>query len=246
MATVDMMFLDFGASTAAPTDPDFDKVVLLLHGDGVNGGTIIDSSGSNHTATVTGTPAIETSFSKWGTGALLFDATAGYISEGTSTDWQLGSGDWTIEWWMGSFDWNGVALETPIVCLWSTNGGEGLSWIASININNRLQFGYRKSGASNFSAVSSSAMTGIGSSYRHCAIVRNGSNLSMYFDGVSEYSGSITGAIDSATGCNLTIGGTNYSGNQYLNGYLDDLRITKGKARYTAAFTPPTGPFPDG
>ena len=227
-------------------DPDWDKVVLLLHGDGSNGGTIIDTSGSNHTITATGTPAIETSFPKWGSGAILFDATAGYLSAGTSTDWQLGSGDFTIEFWLGDFDWSGVALETPIICLWSTNPGEGLSWIVTVNISNLLQFGCVIGGIPQFGAVSTSGVTGIGSSYRHFAIAREGSTLRMFFDGVLEYSGSLIGAIDSANNCPLTLGGTNYAGNQYLNGYLDDVRITKGKARYTAAFTPPTAAFPDG
>jgi hypothetical protein len=228
------------------TDPDFSMVVLLLHGNGANGGTIIDSSLSNHTATVTGTPAVEISFPKWGTGAILFDATSGYISEGASSDWNFGSGDFTIEFWLGHFDWSGVALETPIIALWSANGGQGFSWVVSVNINNRLQFGRYIGGVASFAAVSTNAMTGIGTSYRHCAIAREGTTLRMFFDGVQEYSGAITGAIDYTSGTHLTIGGTNYSGNQYLNGYLDDVRITKGLARYTAAFTPPTAQFPDG
>ena len=241
-----MIYLDYSSSSAV-LDPDWDKVVLLLHGDGSNGGTIIDSSGSNHTATVTGTPAISTASPKWGTGALYFDATTGYISEGTSADWQFGSGDFTIEWWQGYFNWSGIALETPIVCLWSTNSGEGLSWIVTVNINGKLQFGRYISGIAVFvESTNGTAGVGMTTGYVHCAVVRNGTSLKMYMNGAEEYSGTISGTIDAANNCNLTIGGTNYTGNQYLNGYIDDLRISKGKARYTAAFTPPTAPFPDG
>lgn len=242
-----MIFLDWPASSAT-LDPDWDKVVLLLHGDGSNGGTIIDSSGSNHTITATGTPAIETSFPKWGSGALLFDATSGYLSAGSSTDWQFGGGDFTIEFWLGSFDWSGVALETPIMAVWSTNPGSALAWFVTIDINNRLAFYFSIGGTLYFGQFSSSGMTGIGSSYRHCAIARDGNTLRIFFDGVVEYSGSMIGSIDLATNTELVIGGLNYSGAQYLNGYLDDVRITKGKARYTADFSSsvPSAPFPDG
>lgn len=227
-------------------DPDWDKVVLLLHGDGANGGTIIDSSGSNHTITATGTPAINTSNAKFGTGALLFDGTAGYLSAGTSSDWQFGSGDFTIEFWHGYYTWNGVAFEEPLIALWSTSTGQSIAWLISVDINNRLTFYYTIGATPNFTAKSTNSTNGIGTSYRHVAITRESTTLRIFFDGVVEYSGLISGTIDSATGTELTIGGFNYTSDKPYNGRLDDIRITKGKARYTAAFTPPTGPFPDG
>ncbi len=227
-------------------DPDWDKVVLLLHGDGSNGGTIIDSSGSNHTITATGTPAIDTSNVKFGTGALLFDGTAGYLSAGTSADWQLGSGDFTIEFWHGHYAWNGVAFEEPLIGLWSNLSGQSISWLSTVDINNRLTFYYAVGSTPNFTAKTTNSTNGIGSSYRHVAITRESTTLRIFFDGVVEYLGGITGTIDSATSTELTIGGLNYNSDKPYNGRLDDIRITKGKARYTAAFTPPTAPFPDG
>lgn len=230
----------------ASTDPDWDKVVLLLHGDGSNGGTIIDSSGSNHTITATGTPAINTSNVKFGTGALLFDGTAGYLSAGTSADWQLGGGDFTIEFWHGYYSWNGVALEEPLIAAWSTLSGQSTLWTVTVDINNKLTFYFSISGVPQFGAKSGNGTSGIGSSYRHVAITRESNTLRIFFDGAIEYSGSIIGNIDTSINTELTIGGFNYTSVKPYNGRLDDIRITKGKARYTAAFTPPTAAFPDG
>ncbi len=227
-------------------DPDWDKVVLLLHGDGSNGGTILDTSGSNHTITATGTPAINTSNVKFGSGALLFDGSAGYLSAGASADWQFGSGDFTVEFWHGHYTWNGVAFEEPLIGAWSNLPGQGFLWLSTVDINNRLTFYYTTGGSTNFSAKTTNSTNGIGSSYRHVAITRESNTLRIFFDGVQEYSGSITGSMGTDPNTELTIGGVNYTSDKPYNGRLDDIRITKGKARYTAAFTPPTAAFPDG
>jgi hypothetical protein len=73
----------------------------------------------------------------------------------------------------------------------------------------------------------------------HVALTRSGTTVTLYVDGVSQgtytYSASITQqALYVGTG----------SGLGSFNGYIDDLRITKGFARYTANFTAPTAPFP--
>jgi len=109
-------------------------------------------------------------------------------------------------------------------------------------------FGARQSGATAASLsgamLSNIANTYIGSStsvitantWTHVALVRVSGTVTLYVNGTAVGSGSAPG---NCTGTNLVIGGY-YSTGYLYNGYLDDLRITKGVARYTANFTPPT------
>ena len=75
----------------------------------------------------------------------------------------------------------------------------------------------------------------------HIAAVRSGSTLTLYRNGISLASGTTSQIYQ--TGSQLNIGGSPGDA-VYLNGYIDDLRITNGYARYTSNFTPPTSAFP--
>jgi len=77
----------------------------------------------------------------------------------------------------------------------------------------------------------------------HLAVVRSGNTFSLYVNGVSESTATSSVVIADDTS-NLLIG-VGDTGTTYLNGYIDDLRITKGYARYTSNFTPPTKAFPN-
>lgn len=79
--------------------------------------------------------------------------------------------------------------------------------------------------------------------WRHIAVVRSGSNLYCFNNGVLQSTTSITSAIF-YKGPAVIVG---KKANNFTTGaaYIDDLRITKGYARYTANFTPPTAAFPN-
>ena len=74
----------------------------------------------------------------------------------------------------------------------------------------------------------------------HVAVVRNSGTTKLYINGTQLFSVTDT---TNYTGTVLGVGGI-YSTAYLMNGYLQDLRITRGIARYTTNFTPPTAALP--
>ena len=76
------------------------------------------------------------------------------------------------------------------------------------------------------------------------ALVRNSTSLTLYQNGISV--GSATNSTNFSNTSITGIGGNASGSTGYpINGYIDDLRITKGYARYTSNFTPPTSALKD-
>ena len=78
----------------------------------------------------------------------------------------------------------------------------------------------------------------------HMAFVRNGSSHKLYINGTEYLSATSSDPIIKTRAAGIgvlyhTAGSSNY----WFNGFIQDVRITKGLARYTAAFTPPTAEF---
>ena len=85
-------------SSYAPVDEEFDKVSLLLHGDGTNGSTtIIDSSSSPKAVTAVGDAQISTAQSKFGGASIAFDGAGDWLTTPASNNFAFGIGDFTIE-----------------------------------------------------------------------------------------------------------------------------------------------------
>jgi hypothetical protein len=189
---------------------------------------IYDSAAMNNVETV-GTVQINTSVAKFGAGSMYFDGSS-YLTGKSSTNFSF-TGDFTIECWVYLTTASGT--KTIFTNRSSSANPTGLAWVtqsgsAALSI-------YTNSG---FSAASSTAITT--NTWTHVALTRSGSTITQWLNGVSvanvTNSSSFTDAL-----CYI---GANNSAAEYWPGYIDDFRITKGYARYTANFTAPTATLP--
>lgn len=243
----DVAYLTSETSTA--TDPYFSSVSLLLHMDGSNGSTTFtDTSPTPKTVTASGNAKISTAQSKFGSASGLFDGNGDGLSVGGSAAFTFPA-DFTIECWIyivgapsviGSAD-AGSTHGTII----STTAGSNQGWSFLVlgnpgTVPNLLYFEKAGGGYAGLSGGSVPA-----SQWNHVAVSRASTTTRLFINGTQAASGTISGTVDSSNVAPF-IGRTPWSSYfRYLNGYMDDLRITKGVARYTANFTPPTAAFPD-
>lgn len=208
-------------------DPYYSNVSLLLPMTGANNSTTFtDYSPSPKTITRAGDTKISTAQSKWGNGAGYFDGTGDYLSIAQSTDLDLGSGDFTVEVWI--YHTSRPAPQS-LFCMGDYGNALTTSLIFYIYTDGKLA---AYGGTVNILASSVSL-----NAWHHCATVRSGTTLTVYLDGVS---------IGTATTSNNFSGIVHIGAEKFnntviarMNGYLQDTRITKGVARYTANFTPP-------
>jgi hypothetical protein len=227
-------------SQPVPIDLNRSNVSLLLHGDGANGSTtIIDNSPSPKTVTAEGNAQISTVQSKFGGASIAFDGTGDRVSVANNAALDFGTGDFTVECWVRSIAaLTSYSLQFAHIC-GKGNGVAGGTYALTFYQSKIVFF-------SNISLAKSSTSTLTNNTWYHFAICRSGSTLKLFVDGMEEYSGTDTTNYTSSQSFNAgDRQASDLSGQFPLNGYIDDLRITKGIARYTANFTPPTAPFPD-
>ena len=226
-------------SSYTPVDEEFGNVSLLLHGDGTNGSTtIVDSSSSPKAVTVVGNAQISTAQSKFGGSSIAFDGAGDYLETPHSNAYNFGSGDFTIEFWL----WTGQTSSGAVAGHRTGAGAANTNWLLTAwPMADKISL-YLSDGTTYpvYDLASTSSINN--SQWRHIAASRSGSTIRLFVDGVVENTATWAGSI-SSTPRVLRIGEDN--DNSFLNGYIDDFRITKGVARYTENFTPPTAPFSD-
>lgn len=220
------------SSDQVATDPDFDKVTLLLDMEGAAGSSsFIDrSSAANAISPVNGA-VISSAITKHGSGSFSNNNQNRYL-EISSTSSLSFPGDFTIEVWF----WAEAAqpsYPTVFEIGQYTNGilfrpyhsGGGL-WINGSNLGDFL----------NETLLPKQQ-------WNHAAFVRSGTSFVCYLNGQVDKTATISSTINSGLQTSR-IGSSTHTPGQHLNGYIDEVRVTKGLARYLAPFTPPADPFP--
>lgn len=247
---ITMQVVDSLGLTAAGTftfdqvlsDPDIASVVTLLHLDGTNGSTTFtDVIGKTWTSKPTSTgPSISTAQSQFGGASVFFDESDDYLNfdNTTSSDFNMGSGDFTIEAW--------VRPTTG-----GLGGDRGIFTVAGVG---GVSFGLH--GGAVFCGGNSVAYGPIGATtlthdvWVHVAASKSGGNMRVYVNGVRDAILSDTETYTNGSSTNVTIGASIGSTPTVIQanfgGYIDEVRVTKGVARYTGtSFTVPAAAFPD-
>ena len=220
-----------GAAATTPTDPQFNYVTMLLHGDGTNGGqnnTFLDSSTNNFTITRNGNTT-QGSFSPYGSNWSNYFDGSGDSLTAPSGACISGTGDFTAECWI--FPTTVPGSYNIIGCSDSTNG----LTMFGLNANGTIFYG--RSGTSVQGTTSNSLNY---NTWNHIAISRSSSTLKMFINGVQGFSGTETYSYASRT---VRIGTDGGGSALPYTGYISNFRIIQGSALYTSNFTPSTSPL---
>ena len=247
----------YSADFTPPTEAFLhDNEVLLLHGDGTNGSTrITDSSGSHNTVVAAGNAQINNTQSKFGGTSAKFDGTGDYLSSPSNDAFNFGTGDFTVEGFVyieanSSTDGSGNR-PAAIATYGTTSGGNTNYWWFYLKgdtttTGTGIEFNSLVGGSS-YGVSANVSVTQ--SAWHHVAVSRVSGSTKLFLDGTELTLSTNTLTTQVVSGLAeqpLTIGAslaTSYT--QPLNGYIDDLRITKGVGRYTSSFTPTAAAFPD-
>jgi hypothetical protein len=192
-------------------------------------GAIFDNAMMSDLETA-GSAQILTSVKKFGTGSIYFDGSNSYLVTLGQPIYSFGTGDFTIECWLNITSFNG-----GVVFDFRPNGLNG-DYITVYLNSSALEF-Y----AGSTTRITSGTLTT--ATWFHFALCRSGSSTKMFIDGTQAGS-TYTASVSYTVGTKLGIGTSSFAlASSLFDGYIDDLRITKGYARYTANFTPPTSAF---
>ena len=227
-------------SLIQPFDHYWKDTVLLARMNGLDTGTtFIDERG--HAMTAQNNAQTSTAQSKWNGSSYLSDGSGDAVTIPDHNDYELGSGDFTIECWIRYS--NAIGTSTIVQKGQTYNSNASFRFY---NTSTQLIFKFSTTG-STYSAYTVQGNHGmVIDTWYHVAITRISGSGRIFVDGVLKAGPStISDAFYNYTG--PVIIGSNYTGTytETLDGYMQDLRITKGKGRYSAAFTAPKQPFPN-
>jgi len=202
--------------------------VLMLHFNGDDGSTdFVDDSFKNHPITAYGDAQLDTAENKFGTGSAMFDGAGDYLTVPDSEDWYFGSGDFTIDCWVKHT--NIWYVEQYLL-----QGGSYTNWRFYYFYERGVSFYAEEDEVEKVYAYGGEIAD---TDWHHVALCKVGNDYFIYRDGQqvaydsSDYTSDLTSLLYIGSFCGHS---------KYFEGYIDELRISKGIARWTSDFTPPT------
>lgn len=217
-------------------DPYWSSTVLAMHMDDSN---LLDLKGK--TVSFVGGAARSATQSKFGGYSAYFDGNGDYLTVPDSADFSLGN-TFTIECWFYAPAQANNTWDVGPLFSHSSNAAQGEQFFG-LSMSGALVFNNYTGGS--YKQVYSGVCTY--NQWNHAALSCLNGVATVYLNGVGGAPVVISTWVDHslppAIGANVL---PSYGIADYFVGYIDDLRVTKGVARYLSNFTPPTEPFPNG
>jgi len=227
------------SNDGTPTDPYAANVKLALKMAGTNGSTTFTDD-AGHTTTANGDVKIVSGAFPYGRSAAYFDGTGDYIACTYSTDYEVGSGDFTVEFW----------FKVPDVSGQKTLFAFQTDFHIGVFLNGARMNCFASSNGSSWDIISGDSGGSYGAGYtdvtanvwHHFAWVRSGTTWTMWLDGAVDrqltgFSGTVFTRNEA-----FNIGRWGNAG-YFMKGHIKDFRLTNGTARYATAFSPPLPDF---
>jgi hypothetical protein len=224
---------------ARVADPGVDPAWAMVE-------TVPDSGGipNKPISTTVVVPQISTATSVFGGSSILVGGSGTALTTPDHDDWTFGAGDFTVEGW---FRW-AVSRKCMFAHLGTDNVDHGWEWTMDVMASATPGFSFLASTAgspASFDIQIDRAFTVTLNQWYHMAVVRLGTVIRQFVDGVqigADYNIGTTVFRNSIAPLRI-LGDARSTANDF-NGYADELRISKGIARYTgSSFTVPTAPF---
>jgi len=230
-----------------PVDVFFDKVKLLLHGEGADNSTVItDSSSVGRTVTAYGNAKISTAQARAGNAAIAFDGTNSFLQVDTataiSTDFMQSQGQ--NDYFMHTFEAWVYRTSATVMTILSmrADGGTNYGLVLGINASGYLTFTHNATTYTDtYTVIPLNTWTHVAlfkpppPSYTYTTAVNGGYS-----------SAGSNNSVMVPSGVGVRIGAKN-NGTEFFAGYMDEIRFTKGVARYSnlSVFAPPEVPYAD-
>ena len=194
----------------------------------------INSGSTEKVITANGNAAASSAQSNFYGGSFVFDSTDDNLTTPASSDFNFGSGDYTVEWWMY---WTTKSNYQSIIDIGYTDTAGSFAIQSNISTSRFIVYAEGGNILEELPAVGDAPLN----QWIHYAVVRNGDSMTLYRDGAvsdtgSASAGSVTGTLHGSSTHDVDIGNDQYD--YGFNGYLQDFRIYKGVAKYTSEFIP--------
>jgi len=228
---------NFTPSASAFSDDD--NTVMLLHFDGDDAATtFIDSATSGKSVTPVADAQVDTAQYKFASGSLLLDGTGDYLSIPDDADWVF-SGDFTIDGWVR---WGAVPTTYTHLFSSSLKDTNGVSILFDDSTTIRALFGNAAGDGWQFNVTAAITEMTTGAWY-HFAYVRSGTTVKVYWQGTAVITQTGISNTPAHTGIFAIGAGYDTTPSRFLNGWIDEFRVSNGIARWTDNFTSPTEPY---